>query len=80
MKDWTWEARGNEGTMFGGINDHDEMPSNFQNDFIRNSSSKDTLYQYLAERFIDLHSSATQVLVVIYKEAIMKTQDVLMRG
>ena len=66
--------------MFGGINDHDEMPSNFQNYFIRNSSSKDTLYQYLAERFIDLHSSATQVLVVIYKEAIMKTQDVLMRG
>ena len=66
--------------MFGGISDHDEMPSNFQNDFIRNSSSKDTLYQYLAERFIDLHSFATQVLVVIYKEAIMKTQDVLMRG
>ena len=80
MKDGTWGARGNEGTMFGDISDHDEMPSNFQNDFIRNSWSKDTLFQYLAERFIDLHSSATQVLVVIYQEAIMKTQDVLMRA
>ena len=38
--------------------------------------NKDTLYQCLAERFVDLHSSATQILVVTYKDAILKTQDV----
>ena len=70
----------NEGTTFGDISNHDEIPSNFQKDFIRNSLKKDTLYQYLAERFIDLHSSATQILVVTYKNAILKTQDVPNEG
>ena len=61
--------------MFADINHHDEIPSSFQTDFIRNSLNKDTLYQYLGEKFIDLHSSATQILVVTYKDAILKTQD-----
>ena len=61
--------------MVADINHHDEIPSNFQKDFIRNSLNKDTLYQYLAERFIDFHSSATQILVVTYNDAILKTQD-----
>ena len=76
MKEGTRGARGNEGTRFGDISDHDEIPSNFQKDFIRNSLNKDTLYQYLAERFIDLYSSATQILAVTYKDAILKTHDV----
>ena len=76
MKEGTRGARGNEGTRFGDISDHDEIPSNFQKDFIRNSLNKDTLYQYLAERFIDLHSSVTKILVVTYKDAILKTQDI----
>ena len=58
VREGTRGARDNEGTTFGGISDHDELSSNFLKDLIRNSSSKDTLYQYLAERFIDLHSSA----------------------
>ena len=65
----------NEGTTFGYISNHDDIPSNFQIDFIRNSLNKDTLYQCLAERFTDLHSPATQILVVTYKNAILKTQD-----
>ena len=76
LKEGTRGDRGNEGTTFGDINDHDEIPSNFQKDFVRNSLNKDTLYKYLAERFIDLHSSATQILVVTYKYAILKTQDI----
>ena len=76
LKEGTRGARGNEGTTFGDISDHDEKPSNFQNDFIRNIFNKDTLYQYLAERFIDLHSSATQIRVVTYKDTILKIQDV----
>ena len=68
-------ARGNEGATFGDINDHDET-SNFQKDFIRNSLNKDSLYQYLAERFIDFYSSTTKKLVVTYKDAILKTQYV----
>ena len=75
MKEGTRGIRGNEGT-FGDINDYDEIPSNFQKDFIRNSLKKDAYYQYLAERFIDLHSSTTQILVVSYKDAILKTKDV----
>ena len=38
--------------------------------------NKDTLYHYLAERFIDFHYSTTQILVVTYIDAILKTQDV----
>ena len=76
LKEGTRGACGNEGKMFGDISDHDEIPSNFQKDFIRNSLNKDTLYQYLAERFIDFLSSATQLLVVTYKDAILKTQNV----
>ena len=76
MKEGTRGACGNEGTTFGDISGHDEILSNLQKDFIRNSLNKDTLYQYLAERFIDLHSSATQILVVTYKDATLKTQDV----
>ena len=75
MKKGNWEAFGNKVITFGGINDHDEIPSNFQKDFIRNSLSKYTLYQYLIERFTDLHSSTIQVPVVIYKDAILKTQN-----
>ena len=79
MKEGTQGARGNKGTTFGSINDHDETPSNFQKDFLRNSLNKDTLHQYLAERFIYLHSCTTstpQILVVTYKNTILKTQDV----
>ena len=76
LKKGTRGARDNEGTTFGGISDHDEIPSNLQKDFIRNSLNKDTLYQHLAEIFIHLHSSATQILVVTYKDANLKTQDV----
>ena len=76
LKEGTRGARGNEGTTFGDTSDHDEIASNFQNDFIRNSFNEDTLYQYLAERFIDLHSSATQIRVVTYKDTILKIQDV----
>ena len=76
MKEGTRGARGNEGTAFGDINDHDEIPSNFQKDFIRNSLNKDTLYQYLVERLIDLHCSTIQILVVTHKDAILKTEDV----
>ena len=54
----------------------DEIASNFQKDFIRNSLNKETLYQYLAGRFIVLHSSATQILVVTYSDAILKIKDV----
>ena len=49
LKEGTQGARGNEETTFGDISDHDEIPSNFQKDFIGNSFNKDTLYQYLAE-------------------------------
>ena len=73
LNEGTWGARGNEEATFGNINDHDET-SNFQKDFIRNSLNKDALYQYLAERFIDLYSSTTQILVVTYKDAILKTE------
>ena len=52
------------------------MPSNSQKDFIRNSLNKETLYQYLAKRSINLHSSTTQILIVTNKDAILKTQDV----
>ena len=76
MKEGTRVARSNEGTTFGDINNHDEIPSNLQKDFIRNNLNKDTLYQFLAERLIDLHFHTTQILVVTYKDAILKTQDV----
>ena len=76
LKEETQGACGNGGTTFGDINDYDEIPSNFQKDFIRNSFSKNTLYQYLAKRFIDLHSSTTQIVVVTYKDAVLKTQDI----
>ena len=76
LKEGTRGARGNEGTTFKDISDHGKIPANFQKVLIRNSLNKDTLYQYIAERFIDLHSSATQILVVTYKDAILKTQDV----
>ena len=59
LKEGTRGARDNEGTTFGGISNHDKIPSNFQKDFIRNSLNKDTLYQYLAKRFNDLHFSGT---------------------
>ena len=72
----TGGARDNEGKKFGEISDHYEILSNFQKDSIRNSSNKDTLYQYLTERFIGLYSSASQILVITYKDAILKTQDV----
>ena len=75
LKEETRGARGNEGTMFGDIKDPDEIPLNFLKDFIRNSLNKDTLYQYLAERFIVLYSCTTQIVVVTYKDAILKTQD-----
>ena len=65
----------NEGTTFRYISNRDGIPSNFQIDFIRNSLNKDTLYQCLAERFTDLHSPATQILAVTYKNANLKTQD-----
>ena len=74
LKERTREDCGNKGTTFGDINDHDEIPSDFQKDFIRNSLIKDTLYQYLAERFTDRHSFTTQILVITYKNAILKTQ------
>ena len=45
-------------------------------EFIRNGWNKDTLYHCLAARFIYLLSSTTQILVVTYKDAILKTQDV----
>ena len=76
LKEGTRGARGNEGTTFGDISDHDELYSDFLKDFIKNSLNKDILYQYLAERFIDLHSYATEILVVTYKDAILNTQDV----
>ena len=56
MKKGTRGASRSDGTTFGDISDHDEIPSNFQKDFMRNSLKKDTLCQY--ERFIDLHSPA----------------------
>ena len=64
LKEGTQGVRGNEGTTFGDISDHDELYSNFLKDFIKNSLNKDILYQCLAERFIDLHSYATEILVV----------------
>ena len=57
------------------ITDCDEILSNFQKDFITNSLNKNTLYQYLAEIFNDLHSSTAQTLLVTHKDAILKTQD-----
>ena len=45
LKEGTRGARGNEGTMFGDFNDHDEIPSNFQKDFIRNSLKTGKLVQ-----------------------------------
>ena len=33
LKEGILGARDNEGTTFGDINDHDEIPSNFQKDF-----------------------------------------------
>ena len=69
-------ARGYEGTTLEDVSDHDEIPSDFQKDFIRNSLNKDTLYQYLAETLIDLQFSATQILAVTYKDTILKIQDV----
>ena len=72
MKKGTRGASGSDGTAFGDINDHDEIPSNFQKDFIRNSLNKDTLYQY--ERSIDLRSSTTQILEATYKDSILQTQ------
>ena len=48
----------------------------FPKRFHKKILSKSTLYQYLAERFIDLHSSTTQIFAVTYKDAILKTQDV----
>ena len=80
LKEGTLGARGNEKTTFGDISNHDGIPSNFKKDFIRNSLNKDELYQYLAERFIDPHSSAIQILVATYKDAKLKTQDVLDEG
>ena len=71
LKKGIWGTCGNEETMF-----RDEIASNFQKDFIRNSLNKETLYQYLAGRFIVLHSSATQILVVTYSDAILKIKDV----
>ena len=45
----------------------------FQGDFLKNSENKDELYQYLASKFIDLHSSDDEVLVVTYNMLTLST-------
>ena len=77
LKEGTRRTPGNEGTTFEDINNHDEIPSDFQKDFIRNGLNKDTLYQYLAERIIDINSFTSQTLVVTDKDVILKTHNVL---
>ena len=77
LKEGTQGTCGNEGTTFEDINNHDEIPSDFQKDFIRNGLNKDTLYQYLAERIININSFTSQILVVTDKDVILKTHNVL---
>ena len=71
LKENMRESRGS-GSLFI-FSDDTKIPTNFQDDFLKNSANESELYQYLARKFVELHSSEDQVLVATYRSSILTT-------
>ena len=72
LEEGVLESRGSEGVVCL-FDDHTQLPSEFNKNFLSNVTNKTNLNEYLPQKFIALHRDSNQILCVRYRNTIIST-------